>query len=54
MAYQAFEEQLWGDVAVGGRADLVALGADPFVTPPREWPGIPVVGTWLGGRRTYG
>jgi predicted amidohydrolase YtcJ len=54
VAYQAFEEARWGSITVGRRADLVALGADPFTTEPLAWPDIPVVGTWLGGRRTYG
>ena len=54
VAYQAFEEEHWGRLAVGQRADLVALAADPMTTDPLAWPDIPVVGTWLGGRRTHG
>jgi predicted amidohydrolase YtcJ len=54
VAYQAFEEQSWGRIAVGLRADLVALAEDPFATEPLEWPQVAVTGTWLGGRRTYG
>lgn len=53
-AYQAFEERAWGTVAVGRRADLVALGEDPLETAPGRWPAIEVLGTWLGGRRTHG
>ena len=54
VAYQAFEDGEWGQLEVGQRADLVALAAGPMSTPPLEWPEIPVLGTWLGGRRTYG
>ena len=53
VAYQAFEDDRWGRLEVGQRADLVALAEDPMSTPPLEWPDIPVLGTWLGGRRTY-
>lgn len=53
VAYQAFEEQLWGTVSVGKRADLVWLAADPTGTDPLAWPDIAVRGTWLGGRRTW-
>ncbi len=54
VAYQAFEERSWGSVTLGRRADLVALDGDPFVTDPVHWPGLQVLGTWLGGRRTFG
>jgi len=54
VAYQAYEEDQWGRLAVGQRADLVALGADPMGTAPLRWPDIAVLGTWLGGRRTHG
>ncbi len=53
VAYQAFEEGHWGRLEVGQRADLVALAQDPMSTPPLAWPDIAVLGTWLGGRRTY-
>jgi predicted amidohydrolase YtcJ len=53
VAYQGFEEAERGTVAVGKRADLVHLGADPTRVPPRELPDIPVLGTWLAGRRTH-
>ena len=52
VAYQAFEELRWGTVAVGKRADLVWLGADPVHVEPASWPALPVRGTWLGGRAT--
>ncbi|HEX7188667.1 MAG TPA: amidohydrolase [Actinomycetes bacterium] len=53
VAYQAFEERAWGSVTLGRRADLVALAGDPFDTDPAHWPGLQVLGTWLGGRRTF-
>ena len=52
-AYQAFEEHAWGTIGLGRRADLVALAADPHDVPPDGWPDLAVVGTWLGGRRTW-
>jgi predicted amidohydrolase YtcJ len=54
VAYQAFEEDAWGSVSVGRRADLVWLDHDPTTTDPSSWPAIAVRGTWLGGRRTWG
>lgn len=53
VAYQAGEEQRWGTVAVGKRADLVWLSADPLAVAARQWAGIAVQGTWLAGRRTF-
>ncbi len=54
VAHQAFEEDQWGSIAVGARADLVHLGADPRRVPALELPQVPVLGTWLAGRRTAG
>jgi predicted amidohydrolase YtcJ len=54
VAYQAFEEDAWGRIAVGRRADLVALAGDPLAVEPLRWDGLAVTGTWLGGRRTFG
>jgi len=54
VAYQAFEEDAWGSVTVGRRADLVWLDRDPTTTEPARWPEIVVRGTWLAGRRTWG
>lgn len=51
-AYQSFEEDRRGTLAVGRRADLVWLSADPLATPPREWPALRVRRTWLGGSVT--
>ncbi|WP_328772752.1 amidohydrolase [Streptomyces sp. NBC_00286] len=53
-AYQAFEENKWGVLRPGMWADLVHLAADPVETAPRELADLPVLGTWLAGRRTYG
>jgi predicted amidohydrolase YtcJ len=53
VAFQGFEESLWGRLDVGMRADLVALAVDPFAAEPGEWASIPVRGTWLGGVRTH-
>jgi predicted amidohydrolase YtcJ len=53
VAYQAFEEDRWGSVTVGRRADLVWLGSDPTVTQPARWPQIPVHATWLAGVHTW-
>jgi predicted amidohydrolase YtcJ len=54
VAYQAFEEDAWGRIAVGMRADLVALARDPLDVEPLRWDRLGVTGTWLGGRRTNG
>jgi predicted amidohydrolase YtcJ len=53
VAYQAFEETVWGTLSVGRRADLVWLAADPTSVEPLGWPDIAVRGTWLAGRRTW-
>ncbi|NGO46177.1 amidohydrolase [Streptomyces ureilyticus] len=53
-AYQAYEENKWGVLRPGMWADLVHLAADPVETAPRDLADLPVLGTWLAGRRTYG
>jgi predicted amidohydrolase YtcJ len=53
VAYQAFEEDAWGSVTVGRRADLVWLDRDPTTSDPATWPATGVRGTWLAGRRTW-
>ncbi|MFI6976593.1 amidohydrolase family protein [Streptomyces phaeochromogenes] len=53
-AHQAFEEKEWGVLRPGMRADLVHLAADPVETSPRDLADLPVLGTWLAGRRTHG
>jgi predicted amidohydrolase YtcJ len=54
VAHQAFEDDQWGRIVVGARADLVALARDPLAVEPLRWDALPVTGTWLGGRRTFG
>jgi predicted amidohydrolase YtcJ len=53
VAYQAFEEDAWGSLTVGRRADLVWLDRDPTTSDPATWPATGVRGTWLAGRRTW-
>ncbi|MDX2526144.1 amidohydrolase family protein [Streptomyces europaeiscabiei] len=53
-AHQAFEEEEWGVLRPGIRADLVLLAADPVGTAPRDLADLPVLGTWLAGRPTHG
>jgi predicted amidohydrolase YtcJ len=53
VAYQAFEQDSWGTVAVGRRADLVRLDRDPLALAAAEWPEVRVLGTWLAGRPTW-
>ncbi|WP_060888231.1 amidohydrolase [Streptomyces caniscabiei] len=52
-AHQAFEEKDWGALRPGMRADLVHLAADPAGTAPADLAHLPVLGTWLAGRRTH-
>ncbi|MGW2638721.1 amidohydrolase [Streptomyces sp. NPDC001348] len=52
-AHQAFEEKEWGVLRPGTRADLVHLAADPVETAPGALARLPVLGTWLAGRRTH-
>lgn len=53
-AHQAFEEKEWGVLRPGMRADLVHLAVDPVETAPHDLADLPVLGTWLAGRRTHG
>jgi predicted amidohydrolase YtcJ len=46
----AFEETDKGSLAIGRRADLVILGADPFEAPLEELRRLHVEATWLAGR----
>ncbi|MBO5497252.1 MAG: amidohydrolase [Oscillospiraceae bacterium] len=50
----SFEETSKGRIAAGYLADFVVLGADPFETEPTAIHEIPVLATYLGGRRVYG
>ncbi|MFF2080247.1 amidohydrolase [Kitasatospora sp. NPDC058162] len=52
-AFAAGEEQLAGRIAVGHRADLTVLAADPLTTPAIELAAVPVLLTVLDGRPTH-
>ncbi|MFJ6217336.1 amidohydrolase [Streptomyces sp. NPDC092296] len=54
VAHQAYEEDLWGVLRPGMRADLVQLATDPYRVPAADLPAVAVLGTWLGGTRTHG
>ena len=53
-AVQAGESNLWGDLAVGKRADIVLLDCDVHSLAPMEIRNARVLGTWLGGVRVHG
>jgi predicted amidohydrolase YtcJ len=53
-AWQAFEEDTAGTIAVGKRADLALLGADVPTLADAELAAVPVVGTWLAGVPVFG
>lgn len=50
-AYQLFAEDEIGSIEVGKQADLTVLENDPFETLPEDLHLIPIVETWVGGRR---
>ncbi|MBQ0888272.1 amidohydrolase [Streptomyces sp. RM72] len=52
-AYAAGEEHEAGRIAVGHRADLTVLGADPLTVPSTELADVPVLLTVLGGAPTH-
>ncbi|MBD0421973.1 amidohydrolase [Streptomyces sp. TRM S81-3] len=52
-AYAAGEEHEAGRIAVGHRADLTVLAADPLTTPATELPDVPVLLTVLDGDPTH-
>ena len=52
-AYASDEEDLKGQIKEGMLADFTVLGADLFETDPYELYAIPVLETWLGGKRVY-
>jgi predicted amidohydrolase YtcJ len=53
-AVQAGEEQLWGDLAIGKRADIAMMDTDIHALEPMRVRKAKVVGTWLGGVRVFG
>ncbi len=52
-AYQYFEEDVKGSIAVGKQADLVILGENPLTADPENLEFIPVVETFSRGRSVY-
>ncbi len=52
-ARASFEEGVKGRIEPGMLADFVVLDGNPFDTPPEELSRIPVIETWLGGRKVY-
>jgi hypothetical protein len=52
-AEASFEEDRKGLIREGYLADFTVLGGDPFETEPAAIHEIPVLETWLGGRRVY-
>jgi predicted amidohydrolase YtcJ len=53
-AVQAGENHLWGDLAIGKRADIAMLDSDIHALEPMQVRRAKVVGTWLGGVRVHG
>ena len=53
-AVQAGETHLWGDLAIGKRADIAMLDSDIHALEPMQVRKAKVVGTWLGGVRVHG
>lgn len=52
-AQSSFEEDRKGRIAPGMAADFVVLGENPFAAAPERLHGIPILETYLGGRRVY-
>jgi predicted amidohydrolase YtcJ len=52
-AYASFEECLKGQILPGMVADFVILGEDPFETPLMKLKDIPVLQTFLAGKKVY-
>lgn len=52
-AYAAGEEHEAGRIAIGHRADLTVLAADPLATAATELPQVPVLLTVLDGEPTH-
>jgi predicted amidohydrolase YtcJ len=52
-AYASGEQDRKGRLAPGFLADFVVLGADPLTVPHDEIGAIPVLGTYVGGRRVW-
>lgn len=53
-AYARFDEDTLGRIAPGMLADFVVLGENPFAVSPERINDIPILATYLGGRKVYG
>lgn len=53
-AYASFEEHIKGKIQPGRLADFVVLGENPFEVPANQIKDIPIVATYLGGRKIFG
>ena len=53
-AVSSFEEAVKGQIAPGFLADFTVLGADPFSVDPNTIKDIPVLATYLGGKKVFG
>ncbi|MFC9356358.1 amidohydrolase family protein [Rhodococcus sp. NPDC057014] len=54
VAYQGFEEDLWGRLLPGMRADMIQLPVDPYELSSTQALGqLAVTRTWLGGKRVH-
>lgn len=52
-AMASFEENEKGRIAPDYLADFVVLGRDPFSVPPAELHQIPILATYVGGRKVF-
>ena len=52
-AWASFEEKKKGTIATGMLADFVILGEDPFMTDPAQIRNIPILATYLAGRKVF-
>lgn len=52
-AYASFEENIKGKIQPGMLADFVVLGEDPFKVDPEALHKIPVMATYLEGKKVY-
>ena len=53
-AYASFEEAVKGRIESGMLADFVVLGGNPFETDEFSIAQIPVLATYVGGRKVFG
>ena len=53
-AFASFEEEIKGQIVPGMLADFVVLGGNPFETDERAIKDIPVLQTYIGGRKVFG